>query len=75
MTTFKRPSAARAPVPAITGEKAAAHADALEWGVEVGEGGLRQARHGVPVQGQQGQRVDAAERRLRDRPQQVEAQI
>ncbi len=41
----------------------------------MGEGGLGQAGHRVPVQRQQGQRGDAAERGVGDRAQQVEAQV
>ena len=62
-------------MPAVAGEETAAHAEALEGGVEVGEGGLGQAGHRVSVHCQQGQRLDPSEGRVGDRAQQVEAQV
>jgi hypothetical protein len=62
-------------IPAIAGEEPAADTEPLEGVVEVGEGGLREARHRVPVQGQQRQRADPGKRRLGDGSQQVEAQV
>jgi len=62
-------------LPAVAGEEAATHAEAFKGGVEVDEGGLREAGHRITVQGQQGQGRNAGEGRLGDRAEQVETQI
>ena len=60
---------------AVAGEEPAAQAEPPEGGVEVGEGGHRETVHGVPVQRQQSQGVDASERVIRQQSQEVEPQI
>lgn len=61
--------------PAVAGQEAAPETQAAQAGVEVGEGGLGEAGHGVTVQSEQGEASDPGECVLREEAEKIEAKV
>ena len=60
---------------AVAGEEAAAEREAAQGAVEVGEGLLGDGGHGVAVEGEEGELVEAAEAVGREDAEEVEAEV